>query len=256
MLRLKGQAATEEADEQRLFSSRIHCWCTGFQIAADAHLRWTTIEASEENFSALENAVKTVETGAGARWDERVERGYIPALEAAKAQLMMFKGSLAEKSLVEKLQGASEEVLVQHAREHRVAQEKAEKLVRVQAKLDAILREKQMEDDQKRIDEERELSNASSIKNEITRALEKQMVYTNANLKYSSKNISYRRGGVSVAVFAKAFGVPEGTKKATIPSYEVGRKSLRYGACLACSDVSVKLIGEELSATARYSLEK
>jgi D-aminopeptidase len=58
--------------------------------------------------------------------------------------------------------------------------------------------------------------------------------------------ISYTKGGVSLKVFAKAFGISEGTKKATIDGSEVGENYLRYGASLKCNDVNVKLTGDEL----------
>ena len=61
---------------------------------------------------------------------------------------------------------------------------------------------------------------------------------------------------MSQKVFAKVFIVVVGTKKATIAGSDVGTKSLRYGACLECSDVNVKLVGEELVTQASFFMTK
>ena len=82
------------------------------------------------------------------------------------------------------------------------------------------------------------------------------MKYGSLKNKYSSSRISYTKGGVSLKVFAKAFGVSEGTKKATIDGSEVGENYLRYGASLKCNDVNVKLLGDELVAQTSFYMSK
>ena len=123
------------------------------------------------------------------------------------------------------------------------------------AVLNKIKLKKQEEDKRKEEAEERELGNADMIKYEITSALMKQIKY-DASTKHSSVKISYTKGGVSPKVFAKAFNVAVGSKKATIPGSEVGTKSLRYGAYLKSTDVSVKLIDNALVAQASYYMPK
>ena len=78
------------------------------------------------------------------------------------------------------------------------------------------------------------------------------MKYGSLNNKHSSTRISYTKGGVSHKVFAKAFGVPVGTKQATIDGSEVGETYLRYGASLKCTEVKVKLVGDELVAQTSF----
>mmetsp|Transcript_15768 Transcript_15768/g.22426 ORF Transcript_15768/g.22426 Transcript_15768/m.22426 type:complete len:83 (+) Transcript_15768:235-483(+) len=82
------------------------------------------------------------------------------------------------------------------------------------------------------------------------------MKYGSLTNKHSSTRISYTKGGISDKVFAKAFGVPVGTKKATIEGSEVGEKWLRYGASLKCSTVNVKLVGDELVAQTSFYMDK
>ena len=147
----------------------------------------------------------------------------------------------SEGALVAQLRNATDEELLQHAKEHR-------RLLAQVGELNVIKMKKKAQDERHREAEERELSNADSIKDEITRALSKQMKY-GQNLKWSSQKITYQRGGVSERVFAKAFKVAVGMKQATIRSSEVELKYLRFDAHLECAQVTVKLSGKDLTAT-------
>jgi len=95
----------------------------------------------------------------------------------------------------------------------------------------------------------------SIIKSEICRELKKQMIYTNGNLKYKSKKISYRRSGIFLKIFTVVFDVPEGMKKVLLEVSEVVTKALRYSS-LHCHDMKVTLTGEAMTASTSYSLYK
>lgn len=252
-LLLKGRAIKAEADESAAYAAATKTFCDSFLDAAISHVQWAAIEASEDKAAALKSVITTVSSKYNAvSWDgSSADANLLSdlelALSEAKEQLTTFEDSIAAKSLVAKLKSANDADLAAHAKEH-------QELLRIKAEYDVIQSRRVAEEAAKRQAEEKELSRAFGIPSEITSALKKQMVYTGSSLKYSSKNISYKRGGVTPKVFAKAFDVPEGTKKATIRGYDVGYKSLRYGASLSCSDVAVKLVGEELTATASYSM--
>lgn len=253
-LLLKGRAIKAEADEKAAYAIAVKTFCDAFLEAAISHVQWATIEATEDKAAALKSAIAVVtKKYTAVSWDRDGSSSntdtapLLAALSAAQDQLTSFEDSIASKALIAKLKSASDADLAAHAKEH-------QELLRIKAKYDAIQSRRAAEEATKRQAEEKELGLAHAIESEITSALKKQMVYTNSSLKYSSKKISYKRGGVTPKVFARAFGVPEGTKKATIEGYLVGSKSLRYGAHLSCSDVTVKLVGEELTATASYSM--
>jgi hypothetical protein len=99
---------------------------------------------------------------------------------------------------------------------------------------------------------------ASSLPDEIRRALNKQIVYTNSGLKFKAKAISYTCGGVSQNVFMEAFGASSGSKTVTKSAGDLGisSKGLRYGASLECSHVTIRLSGDTLTAKSSYSLVK
>lgn len=162
-------------------------------------------------------------------------------LNEANDQLVQFKALKDERALVAKLQNASEEELKQHAKEHI-------RLLAQDAQFVHLQRKKAIDDERQRQIEERELAKADGIEDEVCRALKKQMKYGSLSNKYSSSRISYTKGGVSEKVFAKAFNVKVGTKQTTFEG--------QYGACLQCSDVKVKLVGDELVATTSFYMNK
>jgi hypothetical protein len=160
-----------------------------------------------------------------------------------------FKAASEERALLTTLQNATEEELKQHVKEHI-------RLLAQAAELDRLKENKAIEDERQLQADERELEKADGIQDEITRALKKQMKYGNLTNKHSSTKISYTKGGVSQKVFAKAFSVPVGTKKATIDGDKVGETYLCYGASLKCTEVNVKLVGDELVAQTSFYMHK
>ena len=251
-LRLKGVMLKEEREMQAKFDAEAKAYCTAFVTSASSYLQWCLIEATEENQQPLLEAMKLVK-GQYLPFHFRAYRvDDTPALNALREtleQLKEFKKLKDERALLAKLQNATEEGLKLHVKEHI-------RLLAQAAELDKLKKNKAIEDEKKCEADERELAKADDIQDEITRALKKQMKYGSLNNKHSSTRISYTKGGVSHNVFAKAFGVPVGTKQATIDGSEVGETYLRYGASLKCTEVKVKLVGDELVAQTSFFMDK
>lgn len=251
-LRIKGLMLKEEKEEVANFNAEAKAYCTAFVPSAAAHLQWAIIEATEENQQNLVEACKLV--NAKLIPDLLISSGVKAtsvnqALSEAKNQLKHFKGLNDERVLFTKLQNATEEELKQHVKEHC-------RLLAQDAEYNTLKRNKEAEEQRKRVADELALSSAWEIEGKVTRALEKQMKYSDLKNKYSSSKISFTKGGVSQKVFAKAFNVPVGTKTATIAAHKVGEKWLRYGASLKCNDVTVKLVGDELVAQTSFYMSK
>ena len=197
-----------------------------------------------------------------------------------------------DKALVEKLRRADAAALAAHAKQVR---EGAEALAGLQAELDELRAEKVRRpggtralplasahspawpdlpasspargtftctrlwqaaaEAERRRAEASALASAACLPREVGRALQGQMVYIQG-LKYTSKSISYTRGGVTPAAFAAAFGVAQGSMAATKSPDSLGvrDKPLRYGAALTCGDVTLRLNGETLLASAAYGM--
>ena len=250
-LRIKGRAIKQENDDDAKFNADVITFCTSFVTAATSHLQWETIGATEDSFASLSDAVDLVtRLCESSYWSSAVDKApLLKSLKEAKAQADQFHELKSEGALVAKLRSATDEELLRHVKEHR-------RLLAQVGELNVIKRQKETEDERQREAEERELYKADGLQYEITKALSKQMKYTGPNQKYKGTRITYQRGGVSEKVFAKAFKVAVGKKKATIEGHEVGYKTLRYGAHLECGEVTVKLSGEDLTATASYHLSK
>lgn len=251
-LGIKGRVIKDEQNDQQKFNTELQSYQSAFFPAATAHLQWQIIESTENNFAplieAIEMVVKIYEVSYGEYSKVDGRTLLLKTIKDAKDQVAHFKEGLSEQSLFNKLKNATDDELLKHVKEHR-------QMISQVAVLNKIKLKKQEEDKRKEEAEERELGNADMIKYEITSALMKQIKY-DASTKHSSVKISYTKGGVSPKVFAKAFNVAVGSKKATIPGSEVGTKSLRYGAYLKSTDVSVKLIDNALVAQASYYMAK
>ncbi|KAL7555164.1 hypothetical protein ACHAWF_018822 [Thalassiosira exigua] len=250
-LRLKGRVIKDEQDEQQKFIDDMKAYCIAFVSAATAYLQWHNIESTQEDTSSLADAVDLVtkKFESNNYWSPSVDKSpFDKSLKEAKQQLAHFKDIASESYLVAKLRNATDDELLEHVKEHH-------RLLRQAAELKAIERKKKVEEAAKRVAEERELENAHRIEPLITKGLYKQMKY-NANLKWGYEEIRFVVDEVSPRVFAKAFGVAVGTKRATIAGHKVGRKELRFGAHLGCDDVNVTLVGEEAVAKARFTMHK
>jgi len=239
-IQAKLQAEKEERDETKDYQKSKKQWCESFNEAAKAHLTWLTMEATNNDIALLEKAISKVESIKD--WVASVPRDYLDALAKAKEEVKSLKRSGQQKELVTKLRNASDEELNQHAQEYLIMLENAKELEGLQKEKQAMKEENH--------------SVAMGLESEIAKNLSKQMVYTGSRLKNSGKAISYRRSGVTPATFAEAFDVKEGTKKATLDGDICGYKSLRYGAVLECSTISVKLNGSDLVASAKYFMSR
>lgn len=252
-LRLKGVMQREQQEIQAKFNAEAKAYATSYVTAASSLLQWCLIEVTEENQQPLVEACKLVSSKSVSSFDFRAhgvdDSPLNNALRDTRDQLAEFKKMKSERALVTKLQNATEEELKLHAKEHI-------RLLAQAAELDKLKKTKEIADERQRQADERALERADGIQDDITRALNKQMKYGSLANKYSSTRISYTKGGISDKVFAKAFGVPVGTKKATIEGSEVGEKWLRYGASLKCSTVNVKLVGDELVAQTSFYMHK
>ncbi len=252
-LRLKGVMKKEQQQIQAKFNAEAKAYATTYVTAASSLLQWCLIEVTEDNQQPLLDAYKLVSNKSVSSFDFRAhgvdDSPLNNALRDSRDQMAEFKRAKEHGALVTKLQNATEEELKLHAKEHI-------RLLAQAAELNKLKKTKEMADERQRQADERELARADGIQGDITRALNKQMKYGSLANKYSSSRISYTKGGISDKVFAKAFGVPIGTKKATIEGSEVGEKWLRYGASLKCSTVNVKLVGDEMVATTSFYMSK
>lgn len=251
-LRLKGVMLKEKLDTQAKFDAEAKAYCALYVKSASSFLQWCLIEATEENHQPLLDACKLVKSKSVSLNYASYQVDDSPVSKALRDTIDLlaeFKKLKDERALVAKLQNATEEELKLHAKEHI-------RLLAQDVELNKLKKTKEIEDERQRLADERELQRADGIQDEITRALKKQMKYGSLTSKYSSTKISYTKGGVSHKVFAKAFGVPVGAKKATIDGSEVGENYLRYGASLKCNQVNVKLVGDELVAQTSFYMSK
>ena len=246
LIRIKGCVIEEEANEASAYQTQLNKFRTDFLDAAIAFLMWNTMDATEGNVVSCEAAVEMVHSKATVAWGTALPTTYGQAYNDAREQLNVFKKNVTVSDLVHKLRNASDGDLLQHVKEHYEALMQVQELNMMKTEIASLQAAKKVE-------LEKELKSASSIKKEMLSALKKQMVYTDSSLKHSSETITFNRGGVSPAMFAVAFGVEEGTKEVTIEGSEVGTKPLRY-SYLICKDVTVKLVGGMLSAKTFYKI--
>ncbi|GFH61525.1 hypothetical protein CTEN210_18001 [Chaetoceros tenuissimus] len=246
-MRLKAQVVADEQKEASDYSTELEKFKSNYLDAAVSFLYWETKDASSSTLEQFEKEVKSIHSNVITAWSGNdVPSKYTEIYKTAQAKLDTLQKDSAISKIVSQLRNASEEVLYQHALEHYNLQQQLVELNTLKAKAAALETEKANE-------EAKQMVSAYSIKSDICRDLKKLMVYTGPQLKYSSKKISCRRKGVTPKMFAVAFGVAEGVKSFTFDGDEVGLKSLRYGY-LSCGKVTVKLIGDAVSASTSYSL--
>ena len=244
-LAFKHQVIKDEADEHAKYDANIEKFRASFCNAAISFLYWKTEGATDSNIKAFGEALKMVHSKAMIAWGNDLPDGYIQSHSNAKAKLEAIQKRVAVDDLAYNLKIANDDKLRDHAIAHYEALKKLECMEEMEEQIASFQQAKVA-------DQFKEIISATSLKNEICQALHKQMVYTNKNLKHSSKAISFKRNGVTKFMFAKAFDVAEGTVKVTFSGWDVGSKSLRYSS-LYCQDVTVKLLGETLTASTKYS---
>ena len=246
-MRLKAQVVADEQKEASDYSTQLEKFKSDYLDAAISFLYWETQDASTSTLEQFEKEVKSIHSNVITAWSGNdVPSKYTQIYKTAQAKLDTLQKDSAISKIVSQLRNASEEVLYQHALDHYNLQQQLVELNAIKAKAAALETEKANE-------ETKQMASAYSIKSDICRDLKKLMVYTGPQLKYTSKKISCRRKGVTPKMFAVAFGVAEGVKSFTFDGDEVGLKSLRYGY-LSCGKVTVKLIGDAVSASTSYSL--
>lgn len=245
-LRIRADCLDEEKNEVARYVEELENFKSKYLDASVALLWWYTIIINKANVKTLEKEISIMHTKVYTAWSSNCPQSFLEAYQKAIDQINTLKQENAINDLVEKLSCASRAELVEHAQEYHKLMLKANELNKIKVVENAVAMEKQKA-------EEKALNSASKIKPEIIRALKKQMVYTNPNLRHKAVNIYYRRGGVSTKLFAAAFGVQEGTKASSFSRDEVDLKFLRFGY-LKCSDVKVKLLGEDLIASTTYLL--
>lgn len=161
----------------------------------------------KSNAHSMQSDIANIHSEAIVAWGGNVQcpETFLKAHRNAVNKLACIQNERLVDDLVAKLRNASEEELLQHAREHTQLLAQAGELATIKDKTQAVKAERERE-------EQLALSMAHKLKSDICRELYRQMVYTNPKLKHSAKNISYKRSGVTSKVFAAAFGVPEGPK--------------------------------------------
>ena len=208
---------------------------------------------SAETLGAIEAAQKAAADLRTTHAADLADDSALAAAEAkAKAAHTDLRYAVQDLSLVRKLQGMDEAGLRAHAKELR---EKDEAMAELQAELDDFRKEKRLAELEQQRAEQAALASAATLPREVGRALQSQMVYIQG-IKHRAVSISYTRGGVTKAAFAAAFSVPVGTTTASVSadSLSIRSKPLRYGAALVCGDVTLRLTGETLSASAGYGM--
>ncbi len=245
---LKAMAERDEKKDLDNYKADIDKFKEQFCDAAISFLHWKTKSANEDNVQTFEAAINMVDTKATAAWGGSSKPdAYVKVLSTATTKLETMKKNVAIQNLTETLKGATDKQLHEHVIAHVELLNQVQKMTEMEKEL-SIFRKQQ--EAQKEKDE----MSALSIKDEICRGLHKQMVYTNPSLKHKKKSISFTRQGVSKHMFAKAFGIPEGTVKFTFSGNDVGSKSLRYSS-LWCDEVNVRLSGETLTASSKYGFD-
>lgn len=248
-LKLKKIAIEEEANELSKFQEATDKFKDAYLEPAISILKFVNEEAIDQtNVDRCERQAREILDRANKTWgDEHVPVELLESYGDALMKIESFKKEQEVFNLVEKLRGASDELLTEHAKQHCKMLESVKELEKVRA-IEQSLRKERDEEQQKT------LSHAHKVKSEICKELKKQMVYTGSGLKYSAKKITYKRIGVTAKLFSAAFGVPEGTKTFEFPGSDVGYKSLRYSILECVSNVKVRLAGDSLTASTSYKI--
>lgn len=243
---IKAQAERNAFEEEEKYVHGLKSWSEQFSPVAASHLMWLTIEASSSQVQSLQKAVRDVKT-IGDDWPVDVVNAHASALQKAEEELKSFQAAAADRDLVNQLRGASDGVLMQHAKRHHMALDQVQELHEVKAQLAKLLKEKGKLDENK---SEQDSRLVNSLMGEISSGLKKRMVYQ-SGLKYGGKSISFKRTGVSLEVFSQVFEVAAGTKEARMDG---PMKSIRYGY-MECLDVKVKVTGTGvLTASTKYRI--
>ncbi len=190
-LRIKGVMRKEQQEIQARYDAEAKAYSTAYVTAASSLLQWCLIEVTEDNQQPLLEACKLVSSKSVSSFDFRAhgvdDSPLNNALRETRDLLAEYKKLKSERALVTKLQNATEEELMLHAREHI-------RLLAQGAELNKIKKTKEIEDERQRQRDERELARADGIQDDITRALKKQMKYGSLTNKHSSTRISYTKG--------------------------------------------------------------
>ena len=243
-LGFKHQVIQEETDEAAQYDAGIEAFRAKFCDAAISFLYWEVEEANDRNVKEFEKGLKMVHSKAVIAWGSALPEKYSFSYKKSSAKLDVIQKRMAVNELTYNLKNANDDKLREHAIAHFEVLKKLERMEEMEKEIASF---QQAKDSAKA----KEVSSAYSIKSEICSALNKQMVYTNSSLKHSWKAINFKRSGVTKLMFAKAFDVKEGIVKTTFDGDDVGSKSLRYSS-LECSEVTVKLVGDTLTANTKY----
>lgn len=180
-------------------------------------------------------------------WSSTVKK---PSLTPAQQLMRLLESDCSSLRLVKKLKTASMEQLLEHANTHQKAlddQAKWNKVLEAKAEKDRLQQEKEQEI----------VEAAATIQPQIAKQFHSMMKYEKS-FKHSFQRLEVTMDDIVPAAFEAAFGVKKGLKTKTLSADEFGiqTKPLRYGAILACRDVTVSLSGKRLLAVTRYTMEK
>lgn len=242
LLSLENRVIEEERKEISVYQTELKHFRSNFTSASAALLYWNTIECTIVDTKPLEEAIKLVETKL--KGIDNLPTNCIDGLSQACDKLTSVKAEISINLLVSKLRNATDEDLVQHAREHQDALKHKSQL----EVLNAAKAEK----------ERIELAKASSFKKDIISSLYKDMTYTDSSLKDNWRKMTFTKHAVTQEMFDKAFEKEDkfksGSKKIMLDGDEVGTKSLRYGGCMCCANVEVTLKDDIMTATTSYGI--
>lgn len=223
----KFQSQAEESNEKAKYKASLNDWQQEFQQGAEAFLQYATMEATVENLSELERAIQTVSNVlASSQWSS--PSNTIAGLQEAKNELVALKKEKMIQDVIDKLHGANKEELRKHAVEYLGLVGKAAQLNKI----------KQAEQEQNKKD----LEAARGFKSQMIQYLKSQMKFSQ-DLKNRNIGLTWQRGGVTPEMFHEAFGTPpDGEYQLVLDGIEeLGTKSLRYGARLACKQIKISL---------------
>jgi hypothetical protein len=247
-LGFKHQAIQEEIDEAAKHDAGMEAFRGNFCDAAISFLYWEEEEANDRNVKAFEKGLKMVHSKAVIAWGSALPEKYLFSYKKSSAKLHLIQKRMAVNELTHNLKNANEDKLREHAIAHFDVLKKLERMEAMEKEIASFQQAKD-------IAKNKEELSAYSMKSEICKDLNKQMIYTNSSLKQCWKAISFKKSGVTKLMFAKAFDVKEGIVKTTFDGDDVGYKSLRYSS-LQCSEVSVKLVGDTLTANTKYGFRR
>ena len=237
-----------------------------------------TAEAARGITTAAETVVEavvltelTAALAAGSAWREEFDKpehehaGFSAAVSGAQAERSRLQSLVAadasarqaakdDAALIKQLQSAPAAALRDHAVAHRRRQET---IVLLEDETKSLRGQVAVLEEAARQSTVQSSHAANFLPSKIARALEGQLAYTGPRLKNHPGHVQYTCGGVSLAVFARAFGVAAGCTTANVSAVKLGvqSKRLRYGSVLALADpIAVRLNGDQLTASGSYML--